>query len=254
MSFLASPFSDNISQGRYSNIVSWSKLGYNNDIDTGAAGEDLWAVGGTYVYPAAEQGMEVRSSDADDDGNPAGNGVRTVTVYYLNLAGEEKTETVTMNGTTNVNTVATDIYRIQNFRVTTVGTTGSAEGDIDIRNKTDHSTVYSRIPAGFTRARNSIYRVPLGKTLYICQAAVSSIGTSAGKDVLFSLLAKYDDKSATVLDFFMPFAEIGVVDGAVVNTFCMPIKIPALVDIKVRGIAGNDNSKCTSALRGYLVS
>jgi len=243
-----------IAEGNITGHTPFSKMGYNGDIDSGATGEDLWAFGGTYVYPTAEQGMEVRSSSDNDGktGAPTSTGVRTVTIYYLNLAGAEKTETVTLDGTTNVNTVATDIFRVQNFRVTTCGSGGVAAGDIDIRNKTDHATVYSRISTGMTRARNSIYRVPAGKTLYITSIAVSAIGASAGKDVIFTLLAKYDDKSASVIDFFMPHIEIGVVDGSFIREFELPLKIIALVDIKVRGVAGNDNSKCSCALRGWL--
>ena len=248
------PYLYDIAEGNVAGHTSWSKIGYNGDIDSGASGEDLWAVGGTYVYPAAEQGMEVRSSSDTDGktGSPTSTGVRTVTIYYLNFVGTEKTETVTLDGTTNVNTVATDIYRIQNFRVATCGSGGVAAGDIDIRNKTDHSTVYSRIPTGMTRARNSIYRVPLGKTLYITSISVSCIGASAGKDAIFTLLAKYDDKANTVIDFFMPQFEIGVVDGPFFRELEMPLKINALVDIKIRAVAGNDNSKCNCALRGWI--
>jgi hypothetical protein len=242
------------SQGAIKNYSTWYKTGYNEKIDSGASGEDLWVVGGALNLPIAEQGMEVRSSDILDDGAPANSGALTVTIHYLNLVGTEKSETVTMDGTTNVNTVATDIYRIQAFRIATCGAGGRAAGNIDVRNKADHTTVYSRIGLGYTRARNSGYSVPKGKTLYITSMSVSATGVATGKDVVFALLMKYDDKSSTILDFYMPYAEIGVNDGSFVREFEIPIKVPALVDLKVRGIAGNDNSICTSTLRGYLIS
>ena len=243
-----------ISEGSVSGYSIWHKSGYNAKIDSGAAGEDLWVVGGALNLPIAEQGMEVRSSDILDDGAPANSGALTVTIHYLNLVGTEKSETVTMDGTTNANTVATDIYRVQTFRIATCGTGGKAAGIIDVRNKADHTTVYSSIGLGYTRARNSGYRVPKGKTLYITSMTVSATGVAAGKDVVFALLMKYDDKSSTVLDFYMPYAEIGVVDGSFYREFEIPIKVPESVDLKVRGIAGNDNSICTSTLRGYLIT
>jgi len=243
-----------ISEGSVSGYSIWHKSGYNAKIDSGAAGEDLWVAGGQLNLPIAEQGMEVRSSDPLDDGDPVNTGALTVVIHYLNLIGIEKSETVTMDGTTNANTVATDIYRVQTFRIATCGTGGKAAGIIDVRNKADHTTVYSSIGLGYTRARNSGYRVPKGKTLYITSMTVSATGVAAGKDVVFALLMKYDDKSSTVLDFYIPYAEIGVVDGSFYREFEIPIKVPESVDLKVRGIAGNDNSICTSTLRGYLIT
>jgi len=50
-----------IAQGDYSNIVPWTKVGYNPGITT--ATETIWSAGGMYVFPPSAQQMEVISSD-----------------------------------------------------------------------------------------------------------------------------------------------------------------------------------------------
>lgn len=67
MSYFERMFYDKIAQGGYSNIVPWSKIGYNPAIATTL--EDLWSYGGEYVFPTAAAGMEVRSDDATADGD-----------------------------------------------------------------------------------------------------------------------------------------------------------------------------------------
>lgn len=240
------PYLYDISEGNVSGHSIWSKSGYNADVDSGT--EDMWAVGGTYVFPPSAMQMEVVSSDANDTG--LGSGVKSVQITYLDNTYAEKTEIVALTGTVAAATVATNILRINNFRAYTVGTGKKAAGNIDIR-ETDDSPIYGRIPLGFTRARNSAYTVPLGKTLYITSARFSAIGAAVGKDVIFTARCTYDDKRLTVLDFFMPFIEIGVMDGGIQLDFEIPIKLPATVDIYVSGTAGNDNTFCTSALRGW---
>lgn len=229
--------------------LDFFKTGYNADVD--AAEEDLWAVGGTYVFPAANQQMEVVSSSANDTSE--GTGAQTVKIWYLTSGLVEKSETVILNGVTPVTTVATDIYRINAFRVVTAGSGGKAAGDIDVRNIAD-TTIYSRIPAGYTRARNSIYTVPIGKTLCVNQVMFSAGSSSGGVYCRFTLRATYDDKIGTALTLFYPFYEIGIEDGAFESCIQIPIKFPAGTDIKISviGDANNSNAVCTGSYRGWL--
>jgi len=102
MSYLASPFYDNIAQGRYSNIQSWSKIGFNPEIKN--VTEDLIPQGGVYTFPASATKMDL-VSDNDNDGktgSPSSTGARTVTIYGLGATYNSLSETVTMNGTTPV--------------------------------------------------------------------------------------------------------------------------------------------------------
>jgi len=73
----------------------------------------------------------ISSSNAND--TSAGTGARTVKITYLDATGAGPfTETVTLNGTTPVNTVATDICYIESIEVLTVGSGNSNAGTITL--------------------------------------------------------------------------------------------------------------------------
>ena len=239
---------ERIGMGLEPNATVWSKSGYNPDI--GTTEEDLWAVGGTYVWPSAPQQMEVSSANAAD--TAAGTGVQQVHLYYLDAAGVDKEETITLNGGV-VATTATNILRVQAFRAARCGTGKKAAGNIDIRAIAD-TPVYSRIALGYTRARNSAYRVPAGKTLYITSLVYGANGAAAGKDARFTLRASYDDKGMHALDFMVPYNEVLLVDAAFYRAFELPVPIPQNTDILVSALAGNASTLCASTLRGYLVT
>jgi hypothetical protein len=198
----STPYGYDVAEGNIANHSPFFKTGFNADVD--ATEEDMWTAGGVYVFPVAAQGMEVVSTDNTND-KAGGTGALTVKVWYLTNTFVEKSEVITMTGTTLVETAATDIYRVNAFRVMTAGTSGSAAGTISIRNKTDHTTVYSQIAAGQTRARNSIYTVPALKTLYITQISCSTGNASGGRYARFTLRAKYDDIIKAVSTLFYPY-------------------------------------------------
>jgi hypothetical protein len=245
------PWTYQIARGLVPGVVAWGKIGYSPA--SAATQTTVWAGGTEYVWPVAEQQMEVRSSDNTND-KAGGTGALTVWIKYLTAAGVEKTETITLNGTTNVNTAGTDIYRINAFRVATTGSTGKSAGIIDIRNLTDHTTVYSRILAGYTRARNSVYSVPGGKTLYISSIAYSAAYSASGKRVMFTAHATWDSDRAAALTrgvMFSPYSEVQLVDGAYTKELEIPTKLPQNTDLKI-SIIGETSAICTSILRGWL--
>jgi len=60
------PYTYDIAEGNVSGHSGLFKIGYNPDVTT--TEEDLWSAGGTYVWPTAEQQMEVVSGSATDAG------------------------------------------------------------------------------------------------------------------------------------------------------------------------------------------
>jgi hypothetical protein len=76
-------------------------IGTNPDIDN--VREDIWEMGGTYVFPPAG-GIQMRvvSSSASDTVGQVG--AIKVHIHYLDAAGAEKSEKITMTGITPVNT------------------------------------------------------------------------------------------------------------------------------------------------------
>jgi len=247
------PYTYDVAEGNISGHIAWNKYAINDDIDS-AAEEDVWCVGGSYVFPTTGQQMEVVSSSAEDDPikadtNP-GIGIHSIRIYYLNTDFVEKTTDVTLNGTGVVNTTATDIYRINRVRPLIVGTGLKTAGNIDIRNTAD-TPIYSRIAIGFTKGRQLIYTVPQAKTLYINQFTGSIGGTTAPKYGRFIIRSTWDDISLIRNAWMTAYGESGQSSGFFSIKYSCPIKFPSGSDIVVSCKTLDDNCYVTASLRGW---
>ena len=229
------------------------KMGYNPSI-SGANQEDMWQIGGTYVFPTAAMGMEVVSSDNTND-KTGGTGALAVKIEYLTDAFVEKSEVITLNGTAAVPTVALDIYRINSFRVVSAGTGGAAAGNISIRHLSD-TPIYGYIAAGQTRSRNLIYTVPVGKILLINAFAFASSGTTSDASYLkFTVYANQDYITGLASTIKYPIMEIAVQGQGNIYNMQSPLVIKAGVDtrIVVIGIAGTTTADALASWRGVLM-
>lgn len=245
----STPYYVDIADGNIANHIPWTKDGYNGALS--ASAEDLWAVGGQYVFPTVAQQMEIVSDSTDDDGSPVGTGARTVEIYYLDSTFTEKSEIITLNGTNAVATTATDIYRINSFRVKTVGSTGSNVGTIDIRNLAD-TPIYSRILPTINRSYNCVYTVPKDKILFIFNVLLSAGGSVANRPVRFITKATWDRSSGIAIPFFMSYTNVIITDGSVDVPIECPTRFPAGVDIKVSAISPDGATYGAVTLRGWL--
>jgi len=245
----AMPYLYDIAEGNVSGHTLFAKLGYNADV--GATEEDIWTIGGQYVFPSTGMGMQVISGSAND--TAAGSGLRTIRVNYLTDTYAAASEVVTLSGTTAVPLVATNIFRVNSIRVATAGSTNVAAGDINCTNTTG-AVVYRSITAGYTRGRGAIYTVPLGKTLYITTIHVSSGFTTAGKVVRWTGRANYDDSSNTILAVgtFMAHFEAMTEDTSDTRELVIPMRIPATCDVKLSAVSNGAGSFCQCSIRGWL--
>jgi hypothetical protein len=94
----------------------------------------------TYTEQTSGAQRSVLSSSASDAA--AGTGARTVKITYYALASDGTmtgpfSETVTLNGTAAVGTVATNIALIERFEILTVGSGGVSVGTISLNTKGD---------------------------------------------------------------------------------------------------------------------
>jgi hypothetical protein len=245
-------FGNAISRGYVYGHTRFSKNGYNMDVDD--TEEDMWMVGGTYVWPTAPMQMEIVSSSALDT-NTTGTGVQSVLISYLDTNYIARTERLALNGVTAVPTVATNILRVNAFRADTVGTGGRAAGNIDIRHIND-TPIYSRIGAGYTRARNCAYCVPDGYELFITQITYASNAPAAGHFGRFTFRANYDEQDNVVGAVFFPFSEIVVGESTFTIQYPIPMRFPehTCMNVSVIGDAGQANLIVASQYRGYLVA
>ena len=153
-----------------------SGMGEYESGTTTAGGEDVtrWAAfapDGPARLPtpnAAGEQMTVVSDDDADNGATA-TGVLTVRIHYIDAAGSEQQEDLTLDGTTPVNTVATDIRFVNDFHALTVGANGVAEGNLAVymQGGSIPNNLYSMIAAGGNMSLVPHKMVPLGKTLYL---------------------------------------------------------------------------------------
>jgi len=153
-----------------------------------------------------------------------------------------------LNGQAVVPTIATDILRINEFHVVSVGTGGVAAGTIDIRHL-DNSPIYSRIGAGNNNALTCVWTVPASKTAYI----VSWGGGAGGgnKDVRFLLRATCMTNGTLTAGVFHEKDILLLEDGSDQVLLSMPIKVPAEGDIIVSVVSAAQTARCSAHFSGW---
>lgn len=209
---------------------------------------DLWeGPTTTYVFPTSAVQMAVVSSSANDAA--AGTGMRQVMIHYLDNAYAVQTETVTLNGTTPVNTVATNILRINGIHAVAVGAGGTSAGNISI---TNGGVTYGYISAGSNTARQAVYTVPAGKTGYISHWQASSGSTGAHFCQIILQATTHD--GVLWPGVFLLQDEQGTQNGGISVTFPTPIPIPAQTDVKISAISdgGTANVIALGAIMGWF--
>lgn len=184
-------------------------------------------------------------------------GAQAVLISYLNGSYVEDTEIVILNGATPVDTVQTDLFRINAFRVIAAGSLHAAGTALELR-ETDGAPLYSYISAGYTRARNSAYTVPAGKTLYITMWHVGAATPNDTKVQTCRVFTRANREPATGFltlagGLFYPYTELLVTNAQDGIEFPLPTKLPAGTDLKVSAIGLTGFSgPVTSVLRGWL--
>ena len=126
--------------------------------------EHVWTASpDSYTFPTSAAVCQVFSSSAND--TSAGTGARTVFVKGLNGSFVEVSETVTMNGTSNVNTTNSYI-RVNEFYILTSGSNATNVGNIGCRH-TVTNQLLEQIDAGLGTGMGVQFTVPAGKKLLI---------------------------------------------------------------------------------------
>lgn len=140
-----------------------------------------------YTEPAANAQRSMSSNNAND--TSAGTGARTVKITYITTTGTGPfTETITLNGTTAVNTVATDIRFIESMEVITCGSTGSNVGIITLFGSTaGGGGTVGTIAATNNRTFWAHHYIPVSKTFKLTGISCSHNGTTVGSGALFFL-------------------------------------------------------------------
>jgi hypothetical protein len=172
--------------------------------------------------------MTVVSSSAADAS--AGTGVRQIDIHYVDADGNEQSETVTMNGTTSVNTVATDMRWVQCDHARAAGSGGVAAGDITISNG---GTTYAVIKAGNTRCSSSARMVPSGKKLLVKEIVW---GVTSGTNAAAKFYMGGNSQNGDILTYplFIPHIEVILQETSLQVKLDIPMVYPALTVVKIK--------------------
>jgi hypothetical protein len=129
----------------------------------------------TYAPQAAQAQRSIVSTSASDGG--AGTGALTVVITYLDNAMALHTETVTLNGTTAVNTVGTNIQFIESIVVATTGSNLANVGTINLMTGlAGAGSIMAQINVGDNSTFYAHHYVPAGVTCYLLKHTGAGTG------------------------------------------------------------------------------
>lgn len=161
-----------ISMGRVPGVTVQLVYGRNPDIDTGSVPEDIWNAGGLYTgFPIfADGGYQAETlqafSSSGLDTADGGTGAMRVQLEGLDSAGEARTESVFLNGSTPVTTVGV-FGRMAKAYVLEAGDGGVNAGTITVRHSTTTTNVFAVMPIGYNQTTICGTSIPAGHTGYV---------------------------------------------------------------------------------------
>lgn len=227
-------------------------FGEREDIGDTIFGEDIWRGNELTPIPTnhtsvphpsivGEQMTVVSESDEDNG---------TIRIHYLDVMGNERFEDKLLNGTTEVDTVATDIRYINDMHfITVTGPNNVAAGHVKIYKKnTAGAVVYSMIAAGGNKAMLPHRMVPKGKTLYLKGWRASEAG---GKRCAFRI------RSTDMYDVLLPdvfcFKDVVYLKEAPSPDMRIDERIPELSVAKISGWSIQSGAEGSCSWWGILV-
>jgi len=232
------PFDLQVARGQITGHSPVYIFGYSTTVGSSALGpcwEGLTLSGGYYVYPSSAVQMTVVSTSASDDTT------KSIIINGLDANYKILTETLALNGTTNVTTVNAF------FRINSVSMVNSSNvGTITLKNG---GTTYAQINAGIGQTQMSIYSVPAGYTFYLTYIqADASIGFTSSNYMLFAEYNKFNANGAITLAGQATFVQ------AYNQPFGVPVAHPEKTDIQYV-IKANSGSPFTADIfaGGYLI-
>jgi hypothetical protein len=173
-----------------------------------------------YAPQGANAQRSLVSTSAND--TSAGTGARTITINYLNTSFQLKQDTITMNGTTAVNTNATDIAFIESLVVATCGSTAGNVGTIRIlTGLAGAGSVWASIAASDNQTFYCHHYVPTGLTCYVTNIAAGAT-VNAG---VFTLQHTGNPLSTTTPTFNIGGWYNHLAGGNEDHTYTLPVAI-----------------------------
>ena len=170
-------FTTEVALGRRQGMSTWSKFGYNDDIDTGTQ-EVIASFGGAFDQEIGSgETMDIVSTSANDT-NSSGTGVRQVVIFGVDENWDEQTEVLALNGTSAVTTTGSWLG-INRMTIFTSGSADSNVGTITATATTSSNTM-AEMPAGQGTTQQCIFYVPDGHRFLATWVYLDAIKSSGG--------------------------------------------------------------------------
>jgi hypothetical protein len=253
---LQADFGLSIARGLVPGGKCWASLAERLNVEAKSVeptGVDVWhgVANQLPVPPSTGEQMEVVSSNAADNAN--GTGIQQVEIHYLDGSGDQRSEVLTLDaadGTTPVQTQATDIRFVNELHATRVGSNGVAQGDIDIRSVATPLNVFNRILLGGNYALTVSRMVPRGHSFFLKYWTATS--TVQNKQVTLRIRAT--QHGGTPIPGVFLFLDSAVLEVSTYeHVWACPPRIPALSIIKVSAWANQVGTDVSAAFNGYLL-
>ena len=214
------PFAFAVGRGNVSNFSAINKFGFNPTCSTSF--ELISVASANVTYPTSAGAVTVVSSSTADDA--AGTGARTVKIEGLDANYDIQSETVTMDGTTNVVTTNTYI-RLNRMTVLTAGTGGKNAGNITA---TIGGNEQVRISSDYdNQSLIATYTIPRKHQGLLIRSQFTS--TKDNKAMMGGIFVREESGVFQIKNTIELYRNNVVID------FPAPIIIPAKADIELRG-------------------
>lgn len=169
--------------GQRQGHVLWNKFGYNAAVGTSAEVVASW--GGTYTPMTTARTLSVVSTDAADDGDPAGTGANSVIIYGVDANRHEQTVTVTLNGTTPV--VTAETWLGVNRIVIALAGSGQVNAGTITATATTDLTIQGQVPAGEGTSQQCIFHIQESHRALASWLTLSTVRFGSGTEPVVTL-------------------------------------------------------------------
>ena len=227
--------------------------GYNGDADFTGGVVPTWGTIGdgdsAYSFiPAAEGGHTMQFAGTAATDTASGTGAHTVTIYGLNAAFASISEDVACLGATTATTTLA-FYRVNGAYVKNAGTGVTNAGALTIRDALSGRR-QAVIPASKSVARNGVYTVAVGETLYV---RTVGFGDSIAEGAEFQV--RYRDYSSSTTGVWLlakPLCLATAGGGYVSKKLYAPYSFAAKTDVQmIVGQQVTGNAVVTGDLSGW---
>jgi len=244
-----SDFHTEVALGRRQGIALWNKFGYNADIDISSSPEVIAAFGGTFTVNTTASTLSIVSSDAADDGDPAGTGCNSVVVTGVDSNWDTLVEVVTLNGTGAV-TTSGSFVGVNRVAMFLCGSGQTNAGLITVTKTTGGATV-ATMPAGEGVTQQCIFYVPQNHQFLAEWMTLNAVKPSGQDPIVTWILWVYSVVNNGKQEVFRYKMDTAVEVHAPVEPN-LPFPIGEKSIVWLEATTNKDNTECSARFSGEL--